>query len=157
MFFPSFFFSPRCQCLDIHTTAFVWEDTPNPSSNHFHQKKKKKVMYPVLMTLGLCCKNKTNKKVKNKVATTKREIGEERLRGVHTRKKRGVCTSINFSIFQKKKKKKKKKKNSGDCTTVATQPRQLHYSNNLSKKKKTKTNFLPLASLFQIVKKGEKK
>ena len=24
---------------------------------------------------------------------------------------------------------------SGDCTTVATQPRQLHYSNNLSKKK----------------------
>ena len=27
------------------------------------------------------------------------------------------------------------KKNSGDCTTVATQPRQLHYSNNLSKKK----------------------
>ena len=29
---------------------------------------------------------------------------------------------------------KNKKENSGDCTTVATQPRQLHYSNNLSKK-----------------------
>ena len=28
----------------------------------------------------------------------------------------------------------KKKIDSGDCTTVATQPRQLHYSNNLSKK-----------------------
>ena len=26
-----------------------------------------------------------------------------------------------------------KKTDSGDCTTVATQPRQLHYSNNLSK------------------------
>ena len=26
------------------------------------------------------------------------------------------------------------KKDSGDCTTVATQPRQLHYSNNFSKK-----------------------
>ena len=30
----------------------------------------------------------------------------------------------------------KKLQYSGDCTTVATQPRQLHYSNNLSKKKK---------------------
>ena len=28
----------------------------------------------------------------------------------------------------------RKKKFSGDCTTVATQPRQLHYSNNLSKR-----------------------
>ena len=28
-----------------------------------------------------------------------------------------------------------KKQYSGDCTPVATQPRQLHYSNNLSKKK----------------------
>ena len=37
----------------------------------------------------------------NKVVAVsmKREIGEERLRGVHTRKKRGVYTS---SIFQKK-------------------------------------------------------
>ena len=31
------------------------------------------------------------------------------------------------------------KKDSGDCTTVATQPRQLHYSNNLSKKEKRVT------------------
>ena len=31
-------------------------------------------------------------------------------------------------------KKKKLKNHSGDCTTVATQPRQLHYSNNLSNK-----------------------
>ena len=30
----------------------------------------------------------------------------------------------------------KKVKNSGDCTTVAIHPRQLHYFNNLSKKKK---------------------
>ena len=33
---------------------------------------------------------------------------------------------------------KKKKKCGGDCTTVATQPRQLHYPNNFSKKKKKK-------------------
>ena len=32
-------------------------------------------------------------------------------------------------------KKERKKEDSGDCTTVATQPRQLHYSNNLSKEK----------------------
>ena len=33
------------------------------------------------------------------------------------------------------------KKDSGDCTTVATQPRQLHYSNNLSKKKSIPLKF----------------
>ena len=35
-------------------------------------------------------------------------------------------------------------KNSGDCTTVATQPRQLHYSNNLSKKTTTLNDVLLL-------------
>ena len=30
---------------------------------------------------------------------------------------------------------------SGDCTIVATQPRQLHYSNNLSKKNKNNNSF----------------
>ena len=34
------------------------------------------------------------------------------------------------------------KKNSGDCTTVATQPRQLHYSNNFSKRKGKKSHIL---------------
>ena len=39
---------------------------------------------------------------------------------------------------------------SGDCTTVATQPRQLHYSNNLSKKTKKKLRF-PNAPLSTFV------
>ena len=34
----------------------------------------------------------------------------------------------------------KKRIDSGDCTTVATQPSQLHYSNNLSRKKEKKKN-----------------
>ena len=33
------------------------------------------------------------------------------------------------------------KKDSGDCTTVATQPRQLHYSNNLSKNMMTSSRY----------------
>ena len=36
-------------------------------------------------------------------------------------------------------------KNSGDCTTVATQPRQLHYSNNLSQKEEKKKIVRPKA------------
>ena len=39
---------------------------------------------------------------------------------------------------EKYRRSKKKKQDSGDCTTVATQPRQLHYSNNFSKKKEVK-------------------
>ena len=39
-------------------------------------------------------------------------------------------------------KKKKKKQKCGDCTTVATEPRQLHYSNNLSEKIRKKKRHL---------------
>ena len=43
------------------------------------------------------------------------------------------------------------KKNSGDCTTVATQPRQLHYSNNFSKKNPKKCVVLfTMCSPFMI-------
>ena len=44
-------------------------------------------------------------------------------------KKANLSAEVNFP----KKKKKKKNEESGDCTIVATQLRQLHYSNNLSK------------------------
>ena len=55
-------------------------------------------------------KKKVQRVLKKVVAvSTKREIGEERLRGAHTRrkKKRGVYT---LSIIQKKRRTKKKKK-----------------------------------------------
>ena len=45
-------------------------------------------------------------------------------------------------------------KNSGDCTTVATQPRQLHYSDNLSKKKKKNFTISSPTSMPKIKKGG---
>ena len=54
-------------------------------------------------------------------------------------------------------KKKEEEKNSGDCTTVATQPRQLHYSNNLSKKHTIFENVCLFESMmvFRLAKRAE--
>ena len=51
-------------------------------------------------------------------------------------KKANVVVSSSSGVYTSSFQKKKKKKNTvGIAQTVATQPRQLHYSNNLSKKK----------------------